>query len=103
MYKVVIFFALTTLLGCKEGGKYLLHLDKKDRPITGCLFVSKDAISALWISMKCQKSAMAGIQLCTEGRMLQEFDAKEDCQRQFETALSTSGPYSLKSDPFERN
>ncbi|MCK5884474.1 MAG: hypothetical protein KAG61_12360 [Bacteriovoracaceae bacterium] len=86
----------------KSSGSWILQFDRSDRPITACLYLSMDSIKSLWISMKCQKSAIDSVVLCTEGRLLRSFSSKVKCNRSFNNAVKSHGAYSLRSDPYEK-
>ena len=82
-------------------GKWILHLDDNKRVITGCMKVPPSAIAALWISMKCQSSFIESIQLCTQGRILQEFNSKDECSKASKFHDGKYGVYMLKTDHVE--
>lgn len=97
----LICIILAALMGCKQSGKYILQLDKNERPITGCIFVSDNNIGSLWMSMKCQASVISNIKICTQKRALMEYEQKDKCSEFYDAFKAKNGTYTLKSDVYE--
>ena len=95
------FMFLNTYSHSNTKGKWILHLDNNQRVITDCLKVLPSAVAPLWISMKCQKSVIESIKLCTQGRVLQEFDSEDKCSKASKLHNKQYGVYMLKTDPIE--
>jgi hypothetical protein len=103
--RFILFFAVIILaVGCKfseENKRWALSLDKSNRPITDCLQLNSDGFFAAAIAMNCQKSVVENMFLCSQGRMLNHYDKKDECDATYKQFKRDHGEYTLKSDPWE--
>lgn len=81
---------------------WTFSIDKANRPIVGCLKINHKDLSTLWISMNCQKSIVQNIYLCSQGRAVQVFEEKKECESSRESMFKLHGLYTLETDPYNQ-
>ena len=88
---------------CQESADvfYAFSADSENRPISGCLELDSHALNAVILSMKCKKSVVSNIYLCSEKRVVQFYPSMLECQEVYDSFVKLYGEHTLATDPYE--
>ena len=84
-----------------EEPMYAFSADGQNRPITGCLELDNNSLSAVILSMNCKKSMYSHILLCSQERVVQFYASSKECQKVHDSLVALFGEHSLATDPHE--
>lgn len=89
---------LSSLPVAAGSSKYVFSADRQLRPITDCLAIDNYSLSAIVISMDCQKSLISNIILCSQGRMVGVYPTIKECQEARDSLVATNGEHPFSTD-----